>query len=83
VNKRTPYLGRDGHCERDGCDKKIKARRLCQYHYHKDLYPRYRDRPNVVLKKQAMQEISSEELWDLIAKDIANGSIVLSEWKTK
>ncbi len=83
MNKRTPYVGREGHCQHPGCDKKIKAKRLCQYHYHKDLYPRYRDRPNVVLKKTPKGEPSGEELWQLIANDIANGKLILNKEKSR
>ncbi len=83
MSKRTPYLGREGHCEHEGCDKKIKARRLCQYHYHKYLYPTYADRPNVVLKKKLKRELSGEELWQLIAQDLASGNLILNKEKVK
>lgn len=68
-------MTREGHCEFDGCEKKIKAKRLCQYHYHKALYPRYCDRPNVVLKKKQINVISGEDLWALIESDLKSGKL--------
>ncbi len=78
-------MSREGHCEFEGCEKKIKAKRLCQYHYYKYLYPEHRDRPNVVLKKDLkygvapkFSGVSGEELWNLISKDIAAGNLSLN-----
>lgn len=70
-------MTREGHCEFAACEKKIKAKRLCQYHYYKSLYPRNYDRPNVVLKKKQVHSISGEDLWALIESDIKNGKLIL------
>ncbi len=73
-----PIMTREGHCEFDGCEKQIKAKRLCQYHYHKALYPRNCDRPNVILKKKKVDALSGAEIWALIEADLKNGKLKLN-----
>jgi hypothetical protein len=68
-------MSREGHCQIQGCTKKIKARRMCQYHYYKHLYPAYSDRPNVFPKKNP--KAINEDVWKLIAADIESGKISL------
>ena len=68
-------MNREGHCQVKGCTKKIKAKRMCQYHYHKHLYPTYSDRPNVNPKKNP--KLTNDEIWELIKADIESGKISL------
>jgi hypothetical protein len=75
-------MTREGHCEHPECEEKIKAKRLCQHHYYKMLYPKHYDRPNVVLKKKKINVISGEDLWALIEADLKSGKISLSEYKS-
>ena len=72
-------MTREGHCEFEGCERKIKAKRLCQYHYYRALYPKHYDRPNVVLKKKQINVISGENLWALIESDLKSGKLVLNK----
>ena len=69
-------MSREGHCQIQGCTKKIKARRMCQHHYYKHLYPKYSDRPNVFPKKKIKEDIS--EVWELISQDLKNGKLTLN-----
>ena len=70
-------MSREGSCEYSGCGKRIKAKRLCQYHYYKELYPRNRDRPNVFPKKDPKPEALARDIWDLIAKDLQSGRLTI------
>ena len=77
-----PRMSRDGHCEFDGCTEKIKAKRLCQRHYYKYLYPNFSDRPSVALKKKQPKEpkvrVTGQELWSLIEADLKSGKLILN-----
>ena len=73
----TKRMSREGSCEYGSCEEKIKAKRLCQYHYYKELYPRNRDRPNVFPKKDPKPDTSGRDIWDLIAEDLKSGKLVL------
>lgn len=70
-------ISREGHCDFEGCKTKIKAKRLCQYHYYKELYPRNRDRPNVFPKKDPKPGALGSDIWDLIAKDLQSGKLTI------
>ncbi len=73
----TNRMSREGSCEYEGCAKKIKAKRLCQYHYYKELYPRNRDRPNVFPKKYPKPDVLDSDIWDLIVEDLKSGRLTI------
>jgi len=64
-------------CQVDGCNRKLRCKGLCQYHYHKGLYGKYKDRAG--LRKisenphpkttQAEREFN-EGLWEFVKKEL-------------
>ena len=52
-------------CTKENCNSKVKARGLCQYHYHKFLYPTNADRG---INKKI--EIDYDDFWEFVKKEL-------------
>lgn len=53
-------------CTVDGCEKRIKCKRMCHYHYHKALYPTHAARGE--LRKN--EEIDYNDFWEFVKKEL-------------
>ena len=60
-------------CQNDNCDKTVKAKGLCQYHYYKSLYPHNSKRPNTRSVKDyaGVNRNFDEDFWDFVKKELS------------
>lgn len=52
-------------CTTDNCNAKVKAKGLCQYHYHKSRYPTHADRG-----VNKYEHIDYNDLWEFVKKEL-------------
>lgn len=52
-------------CITENCNSKVKARGLCQYHYHKLLYPTNADRG-----ANKKEDIDYNDFWEFVKKEL-------------
>ena len=64
-------------CSNEGCEKQVRSKGLCQYHYFKHLYPTNADRPSIAAKakyKTPKQKEMNQEyfdgLWEFVKKEL-------------
>ena len=62
-------------CETEGCNDKVRARNLCQYHYNRSMRHRYKHTQGIKNEKPHRKTLEeqkefNEGLWEFVKKEL-------------